>query len=96
MPVITFRAHLDNPGNFSDGPVVKNLSANAGDGDSIPELGRSPKEGHGNPLQYSCLGNPTDGGAWQAIVHGVTKSPTQLRNLTFFPEPALFFFSVAS
>ena len=70
MPVITFRSHLDNPGNFPDGPVVKNLSANAGDGDSIPELGRSPGEGHGNPLQYSCLGNPTDRGAWWATVHG--------------------------
>ena len=43
---------------------------------SIPGLGRSPGEGHGNPLQYSCLGNPMDRGAWRAIVHGVTKSQT--------------------
>ena len=44
----------------------------------IPGLGRSPGRGHGNPLQYSYLENPMDRGAWQAIVHGVTKSWTQL------------------
>ena len=54
--------------------MVKNLPANAGDSGSIPELGRSPGEGNDNQLQYSCLGNPTDRGAWQAMVHGVTKS----------------------
>ena len=56
--------------------AVKNSLANAGDvGDvgSIPGLGRSPGEGNGNPLQYSCLENPMDGGAWQATVDGVTK-----------------------
>ena len=58
--------------------TVKNLPANAGDRDSILELGRSPREGNGNPLQYSCLGNPTDRETWQVIVHGVTKSQTQL------------------
>ena len=58
--------------------TVKNLLANAGDRDSILELGRSPREGNGNPLQYSCLGNPTDRETWQVIVHGVTKSQTQL------------------
>ena len=47
---------------------------------SIPGLGRSPGEGNGNPLQYSCLGNPMDGGAWRATVHGVTKSQTRLSN----------------
>ena len=54
----------------------KEVPANEGDrGDvgSIPGLGRSPGEGHGNPLQYSCLGNPTDRGAWQAMVSGVAK-----------------------
>ena len=59
--------------------VVKNLPANAGDVrdlDSIPGLGRSPGEGNGNPLQYSCLENPTDRSAWQATVHGVPKSQT--------------------
>ena len=59
--------------------MVKNLPANAGDArdaGSIPGSGRSPGEGNGNPLQYSCLGNPMDRGAWQATVHGVTKSQT--------------------
>ena len=61
--------------------MVKNSPANAGDvGDagSIPDLGRSPGEGNGNPLQYSCLRNPKDRGAWQATVYEVTKSRTQL------------------
>ena len=53
--------------------AVKNLPASAGDQGSIPGLGRSPGEGNGNPLQYSCLGNPMDRGASQATVHGVTK-----------------------
>ena len=49
---------------------------NVGDPGSIPGLGRSPGEGNGNPLQYSCLENSMDGGAWWATVHGITKSPT--------------------
>ena len=53
--------------------VVNNLSANAGDVGSIPGSGRSPGEGNGNPLLYSCLGNPRDRGAWQATIHGVTE-----------------------
>ena len=60
--------------------VVKNLPANAGDrrdAGSIPGLGRSPREGNGNPVQESCLENPMDRGAWWATVHGVTKSQTQ-------------------
>ena len=59
--------------------VGKNLPANAGDmGDasSVPRSGRSSREGHGNPLQYLCLENPMDRGAWRAHVHGVTKSWT--------------------
>ena len=59
--------------------MVKNLSANAGkvrDAGSIPGSGRSPGGGHGNPLQYSCLENPMDRGAWWATVHGVTQSDT--------------------
>ena len=47
----------------------------------VPELGRSPGGGHGNPLQYSCLENPTDTGAWQAIVHRIEKSWTWLKQL---------------
>ena len=60
--------------------LVKNPSANAGVGreGSIPGLGRSPGGGNGNPLQYSCLGNPMDRGAWRATVHEVTKIQTQL------------------
>ena len=58
--------------------MVKNLPANAGDSSSIPESGRSLGEGHGNPLQHSCLGNPMDRGARWGIVHGVSKSQTQL------------------
>ena len=53
--------------------VKVNLPANTGDVGSIPRLGRSPGEGNGNPLQYSCLGNPMDRGTRQATVHGVTK-----------------------
>ena len=58
---------------FPGGSVVKNLPVNTGDAGSIPGSGRSPGKGNANPLQYSCLGNPMDGGAKQAIVHGVAK-----------------------
>ena len=54
--------------------MVKNLTANAGDMGSIPGSGRSPGEGNDNPLQFSCLGNPMDIGAWQATVHEVAES----------------------
>ena len=59
---------------------------NAGDLGSIPGSGRSPGEGNGNALQYSCQENPMGGGAWQAIVHGVTKSHTRLSNFTFISQ----------
>ena len=55
---------------------------NAGDPGSIPESGRSPGEGNGNPLQYSCLENPMDGGVWWATVHGVANSWTRLSDFT--------------
>ena len=58
---------------FPGGSVVKNLPANAGDAGPIPGSGRSSGGGNGNPLQYSCLGNPMDRGAWRATVHGVAK-----------------------
>ena len=67
---------------FSSGSVVKNLPANEGDTGSISGTGRSPGEGNGNPLRYSCLRNPVVKGAW-AIVHGVTKESDmtwQLKN----------------
>ena len=57
--------------------MIKNLPVHAGDArdvGSIPGSGRSPGEGNGNPLQYSCLENPMDRGAWQATVHAVAKS----------------------
>ena len=62
--------------------MVKNLPANAGDPDLIPGSGRSPGEENGNTLQYSCLGNPIDRGGWQATVHGVAKSRTQMKQLS--------------
>ena len=66
--------------DFPSGPVIKNPPANARDAGSIPGSGRSPRQGKDNPLQYSCLGNPTDRGAWLAKVHGVAKHQTQLSN----------------
>ena len=57
---------------FPQSSVSKESACNAGDPGSIPGSGRSPKEGNGNPLQYSCLENPIDRGAWRAIVYGVT------------------------
>ena len=68
---------------FPGGSVVKNPPANAGDTEdvgSIPALGRSPGGGNGDPLQYSCLGKSMDRGAWEVVVHGVTKSWTWLSN----------------
>ena len=65
--------------------MVKNLSANAGnirDAGLIPGSRRSPGEGNGNPLQYSCLESSMNRGAWQATVHGVEKSQTQLKQLS--------------
>ena len=61
----------------SDG---KESACNAGDTVLIPGLGSSPGEGNGNPLQYSCLENSMDRGAWQAVVHGVAKNQTRLRD----------------
>ena len=58
---------------FPGGSVVKNLPANAGDVDLIPGLGRSPGEGNGNPLQYSCLEISMDREAWWVLVHGVAR-----------------------
>ena len=58
---------------FLGDSVLKNPPANAGDMSSIPGFGRSPGGGNGNPLQYSCLGQPVDREAWRAAVHGVTK-----------------------
>ena len=71
-----------SPKGFPGGDSGKNPPANAGDvrdAGLIPGLGRSPGGGHGNPLQYSCLENPMNRGAWRTIVHSVTKNWTQLK-----------------
>ena len=72
---------------FPGGSEVKASARNAGDLGSIPGLGRSPGEGNGNPLQYSCLENPMDRGAWWATVQGVAKSRTRLSNFTSLHTP---------
>ena len=64
---------IDVKGGFPGGLVVRNSPNNAREAGSISGSGRFPREGNGNPLQDSCLGNPMDRGAWQATVHGVTK-----------------------
>jgi len=74
----------------------KESSCNAGDASSIPELGRSPEEGNGNPLQYSCLGNLINRGDWQVTFHGIAKLDTieQLNNFSPYGHVIfLFFFS---
>ena len=78
---------------FLGGSHDKESACNAGELSLIPGLGRSPGEGNGNPLQYSCLENSTDTGAWWATVHGLTKNQTQLSDtLSVFtlPIPDLF------
>ena len=77
-----FGVHPNHLGVSRVALVVKNLPASAGDVKdvgSVPVSGRSPGEGNGNLLQYSCLKNPTDRGAWRATVHGVTQNQTQLK-----------------
>ena len=69
---------------FPGGSEVKASACNVGDLGSIPGSGRSPGEGNGNPLQYSCLENPMDGEAWWATVHRVAESDTRGNN--FFSE----------
>ena len=68
---------------FSDSSVGKESTCNAGDPSSIPGSGRSSGKGIGYPLQYSCLENSMDRGAWKATVHGVTKSRTRLSDFHF-------------
>ena len=68
--------------SFPGGSVIKASACNVGDPGSIPGSGRSPGEGNGNPLQYSCLENPMEEGAWWATVHRVAKSRTRLSYFT--------------
>ena len=83
------------PSSLQTGGLEDKASAcNAGDLGSIPGLGRSPGEGNGNLLQYSCLENPMDAGAWGATVHGVTKSRTRLSDFTFTFTHRPFMFNV--
>ena len=74
MQQVISKSHRKHETFFPGGSVVKNLPVNAGDVGLIPGLGRSPGEGNGNPLQYSCLGNSMDRGAWRAIIRGSAKS----------------------
>ena len=71
------------------GPDGKESACNAGDSGSVPGLGRSPGVGNGNPLQYSCLENPMDRGAWRAIVHGIAKSD-MTEQLSSHTHPKLY------
>ena len=66
--------------DFLGGSDGKESACNAGDRGSVPGLGTSPGEGNGNPLQYPCLENPMERGAWQATVYGIAKSQTQMSN----------------
>ena len=79
-PLNIFLSYYSLPilGDFSGNSDGKASVYNAGDPGSIPGSGRSPGEGNGNPLQYSCLANSMDAGAWWATVHGVPKSQTRL------------------
>ena len=82
---------------FPDGSEVKASAYNAGDLGLIPGSGRSPGEGNGNPLQFPCQENPMDGGAWWAIVHGVTKNHLwPLTKAWFKPKSTLFYLKVVS
>ena len=76
--VFFFSIKKDFVGAYIGSSGVKNPPANAGDTGSIPGSGRSPGEGNGYPLQYSCLENPTDRGAWRATVQEATKCQTRL------------------
>ena len=79
-PIILSEVSQKEEHNYCIGSEGKASACNVGDPDSIPELGRSPGEGNGNPLQWAthstCLENPMDRGAWWATVYGVTKSQT--------------------
>ena len=83
--------------SFPGDSEVKASACNAGDLGSIPGLGRSPGEGNGNPLHYSCLENPMDRGAWWDILHGVAKSRTRLSDFTSLlksPERNTFYLNL--
>ena len=74
--------HISPPWEFPGSSVGKESACSARDLASIPGLGRSPGQGNGNPLRYSCLENPMDRGAWRAMVHSVARSQTPLKRLS--------------
>ena len=78
MPVVNLRSVLGTMQYFPGGSDGKESACNARDLGSVPGLGRSPGEGNGYPLQYSCLEIPMDRGAWRATVHGVAKNQKQI------------------
>ena len=73
---------IDNFLGFPGGSIGEESAYNAEDMGLIPESGRSPRKGNGNPLQCSCLESPSDGGAWWAAVYGVAQSRTRLKQLS--------------
>ena len=79
--LLVFNLILGNLWGFPAGSVVKNPTANAGDAGLIPGSERHPREENGNALQYSCLGNPINRGAWQATVHRVAKESDMTERL---------------
>ena len=90
FPSVSCKNTVVGFGTSLEDQTVKNLHANTGDAGypgSIPESRRPHGEGNGNPLQYSCLENPMDRGAWQAIVHGVAKGQTLLSKHTHTSNP---------
>ena len=78
MTFVKYTGNNNNNHRLPWGSDGKESACNAGNLGSVPGLGRSSGEGNGNPLQYPCLENPMDRGAWQATVHGASKSQTQL------------------
>ena len=80
MCTLLYLKQITNHIGFPGGSVLKKPPVNAGDASSMPESERSPREGNGNPFQYSCPGNPMNGRAWWLIVHRVAKRQTTLSN----------------
>ena len=90
-----FVHQFDLQKGFPGGSVGKESACNVGDQSSIPGSGKSPGEGNGYPLQYSCLENPMNRGAWRATVQGVAKNQTWLNDKPFLSFPSFQFSSVA-
>ena len=87
QPLLLLHFRVTPATSFPGGSDGKESACSVGNTGSIPGLGRSPGEGNGKPLQYSCLENPMGGEAWQSTAHGVPKSWTQLSDFTFTFQP---------